>query len=100
MSKLLCSCVDDMFSKYDYNNIPIKKYLLKQHNNKENAWISIDNDVYSIRKDDNFLLELFKDYYGKDVKNLIYNSNLFPVLKEKLQILDKLKSRKIGFLIK
>jgi len=100
MSKLLCSCVDDMFSKYDYNNIPIKKYLLKQHNNKENAWISIDNDVYSIRKDDNFLLELFKDYYGKDVKNLIYDSNLFPVLKEKLQILDKLKSRKIGFLIK
>jgi len=89
-----------MFSKYDYNNIPIKKYLLKQHNNKENAWISIDNDVYSIRKDDNFLLELFKDYYGKDVKNLIYDSNLFPVLKEKLQILDKLKSRKIGFLIK
>ena len=100
MSKLLCSCVDDMFSKYDYNNIPIKKYLLKQHNNKENAWISIDNNVYSIRKDDNFLLELFKDYYGKDVKNLIYDSNLFPVLKEKLQILDKLKSRKIGFLIK
>ena len=100
MSKLLCSCVDDMFSKYDYNNIPIKKYLLKQHNNKENAWISIDNDVYSIRKDDKFLLELFKDYYGKDVKNLIYDSNLFPVLKEKLQILDKLKSRKIGFLIK
>ena len=100
MSKLLCSCVDDMFSKYDYNNIPIKKYLLKQHNSKENAWISIDNNVYSIRKDDNFLLELFKDYYGKDVKNLIYDSNLFPVLKEKLQILDKLKSRKIGFLIK
>lgn len=100
MSKLLCSCVDDMFSKYDYNNIPIKKYLLKQHNNKENAWISIDNNVYSIRKDDKFLLELFKDYYGKDVKNLIYDSNLFPVLKEKLQILDKLKSRKIGFLIK
>jgi hypothetical protein len=89
-----------MFSKYDYNNIPIKKYLLKQHNNKENAWISIDNNVYSIRKDDEFLLELFKDYYGKDVKNLIYDSNLFPVLKEKLQILDKLKSRKIGFLIK
>ena len=100
MSKLLCSCVDDMFSKYDYNNIPIKRYLLKQHNSKENAWISIDNNVYSIRKDDNFLLELFKDYYGKDVKNLIYDSNLFPVLKEKLKILDKLKSRKIGFLIK
>jgi len=100
MSKLLCSCVDDMFSKYDYNNIPIKKYLLKQHNNKENAWISIDNNVYSIRKDDKFLLELFKYYYGKDVKNLIYDSNLFPILKEKLQILDKLKSRKIGFLIK
>jgi len=100
MSKLLCSCVDDMFSKYDYNNIPIKKYLLKQHNNKENAWISIDNNVYSIRKDDKFLLELFKDYYGKDVKNLIYDSNLFPVLKEKFQILDKLKNRKIGFLVK
>ena len=49
MSKLICSCVDELFNKYDYNNIPIKKYLLKQHNNKENAWITIDKTVYSIR---------------------------------------------------
>jgi hypothetical protein len=99
MSKLICSCVDELFNKYDYNNIPIKKYLLKQHNNKENAWITIDKTVYSIRKDDNLLLELFKNYYGKDVKNFINDNKLFPALKEKVQILDKLKNRKIGFLI-
>lgn len=98
MSKLLCSCVDDIFNKYDYNNIPIKKYLLKKHNNKDNAWITIDNVVYSIRKDDIFLLELFKNYYGKDVKNFISDNNLFPLLKEKVLLLDKLKKRKIGFL--
>ena len=99
MSKLLCSCVDELFNKYDYNNIPIKSYLLIKHNNKENAWITIDKNVYSIRKDDIILLELFKDYYGKDVKNLINNNKLFPLLKEKVQILDKLKNRKIGFLV-
>ena len=99
MSKLICSCVDELFNKYDYNNIPIKNYLLKKHNNKENAWITIDKNVYSIRKDDIFLLELFKNYYGKDVKNFINDNKLFPLLKEKVKILDKLKNRKIGFLI-
>jgi hypothetical protein len=98
MSKLLCSCVDDMFSKYDYNNIPIKRYLLKEHSNKDNAWITLDNNVYSIRKDDIFLLELFKNYYGKDIKKFISDNNSFPLLKEKVLILDKLKNRKIGFL--
>ncbi len=98
MSKLICSCVDDMFTNYDYNNIPIKKYLLKKHNNKENAWVTLDNNVYSIRKDDNYLLELFKNYYGKDIKNFIGNDNLFPLLKDRILLLDKLKNRKIGFL--
>ena len=98
MSKLLCSCVDELFNKYDYNNIPIKSYLLKKHNNKENAWISINNNVYSIQQDDIILLELFKDYYGKDVKNFILSSILFKDMKKRILILEKLKDRKIGYL--
>lgn len=100
MSKLLCSCVDELFEKYDYNQIPIQYNLLKSHNNRDNAWISIDKNVYSIRKDDTILLELFKNYYGKDIKNIITNDYFFSSLKEKIIILDKLKKRKIGFLIK
>ena len=98
MSKLICTCVDTMFNKYDYNNIPIKINLLKEHNNKENAWISIDKNIYSIRKDDIFLLSIFKNYYGKDVKNYISESFPFKNLKEKILILEKLKNRKIGYL--
>ena len=99
MSKIICTCVDNLFNSYDYNNIPIKKNLLKNHNNKENAWISIDKNVYSIRKDDILLLELFKNFYGKDIKEFILNNQIFKDLKEKILILDKLNKRKIGFLI-
>lgn len=98
MSKLICACVEDIFLSADYNNIQIKNNLLKQHSKKENAWITIDKNVYSIRKDDTFLLEIFKDYYGKDVKEFIMNSNTFTKDKDKVLILDKLKDRKIGVL--
>ncbi len=98
MSKLLCACVEDIFEKYDYNNIPIKYEMFKLHDNKENAWISIDNDVYSIRKDDYYLLNIFKNYYGKNVKSLLLNNNHFS-MKNKIIILEKLKDRKIGKLI-
>ena len=95
---MICNnCVEDIFKNYDYNNIPIKQDLLNYHNTRENAWISIDNDVYSIRQDDTFLLELFKEFYGKDVKDLINNNT---DIKQKIIILELLKKRKIGIIIK
>jgi len=98
MSKLLVSCVNNIFKGYDYNNLPIKYKLLNDHNTQENAWIAIDKTVYSIRKDDFLLLEIFKDYYGKNVKDYLMNDILFN-LKKKILILEKLKNRKIGYLI-
>jgi hypothetical protein len=56
MTKVICSCVDELFNNYDYNNVPIKKMLLKNHNTSESAWIIIKKNVYSIQKDD---FELF-----------------------------------------
>jgi hypothetical protein len=99
MSQFICSCVDDIFKDYDFNNIPIKKISLKNHTNKENAWICIDKEVYSIRKDDIELLNIFKNFYGQNVKNYILTNNFFINIKNKIFILDKLRNRKIGFLI-
>lgn len=99
MSKLICACADDLFKSYDYNNIPIKNILLKNHNKEDNAWIAINKVVYSIRKDDRQLLEIFRDYYGKNISDIIFKNDYFINLKEKIIFLDKLKKRKIGFLI-
>ena len=99
MSKFVCKCVYDIFHTYDYNNIPLKENLLKNHNNKENAWIAIDKEVFSIRKDDHVLLELFKNFYGKNVKNYILTNEYFSDIKTRILILEKLKQRKIGNLI-
>ena len=95
----MCSCVDTIFNNYDYNNIPIKINILKSHNNKDNAWIAIDRSVYSIRKDDILLLNIFKKFYGKDVKDFILNDTIFSDIKQKILILENLKKRKIGNLI-
>ena len=97
MSKLMCNCVEDIFEKYDYNNIPIKYNIFLMHNSEENAWISIDKQVYSIPKNDHYLLELFKNYYGKNVKTFLID--LIKNQKDKILLLDKLKDRKIGILI-
>ena len=93
----MISCIQNIFKESDYNNNIIKKNIFLNHNTKENAWIKISKNVYSIRQDDIFLLELFKDYYGKDVKNLI-NNNMD--LKQKIIILELLKKRQIGILLK
>jgi hypothetical protein len=90
-------CIQNIFKDADYNNNVIKKNIFLKHNTKENAWIKIDNNVYSIRQDDIFLLNLFKEFYGKDVKNLINNNT---DLKEKIVVLELLKKRKIGVIIK
>ena len=89
------SCVDNIFKKYDYNNIPIKRNILENHNTKENAWISINNNVYSIRKDDIVLLDIFKNLYGQNVNKFIINNNL----KDRIILLEKLQTRKIGYLV-
>jgi len=99
MSIIICSCVEDIFKNYDYNNIPIKCALLKDHDNKDNAWISIDREVFSIRKDDEELLNIFKNFYGKNVKDFILTNTFFTNIKNKIFILEKLKKRKIGYLI-
>ena len=98
MSRIICTCVDDLFNISDYNNLPINHKLLKNHNKEDNAWISIDNNVYSIRKNDYELLNIFKDYYGKNIKNEMLK-NYFLNLKDKIIFLDKLNKRKIGHLI-
>jgi hypothetical protein len=98
MSNFVVSCVNNIFKGYDYNNLPIKYKLLKDHNTQENAWIAIDKTVYSIRKDDILLLDIFKDYYGKNVKDYLMN-DLFFNLKKKILIMEKLKNRKIGYLV-
>ena len=93
----MISCIQNIFKDADYNKNIIKKNIFLKHNTKENAWVKIGTNVYSIRQDDNFLLDLFKDFYGKDVKDLINNNT---DLKQKIIILELLKKRQIGFMIK
>lgn len=95
MSVFICKCVDNLFNPYDYNNLKIKKKLLKQHNSKENAWICINDIVYSIRKDDLELLKLFENFYGKIINNFFKQFDV----KNQILIFEKLKKRKIGILV-
>jgi hypothetical protein len=99
MSLIPITCINNLFKNYDYNNLCIKRKILKEHNTNDNAWITLDNNVYSIRKDDFDLLEIFKDFYGKDAKKYLLDETIFD-LKKKIIILDKLKKRKIGILEK
>ena len=87
-------CIHNIFSDEDYKS-PLNKENIKYHSNIDNPWILLNNNVYSIKNDDNELLEIFKDYYGKDVKKyLLDNFNN----KERILLLNKLKYRKIGFI--
>lgn len=87
------SCINDMFDNNDYNKIFFNIKKINKHNYEDNAWIIINKIVYSISKNDTELLELFKNYYGKDatcyIKNNISNKN-------KILLFDKLKHRIIG----
>ena len=91
-------CVNNLFQSYDYNNLPINCNVVKKHNTPDNAWIVIGKEVFSIRKDDTLLLNIFKNYYGKDVKEFILKNEIFKNIKIKISILEKLKERKIGSL--
>ncbi len=88
----ILNCSHNLFSSSDYNQNNITKENLSLHNTNDNAWISYNNNVYSIQKNDDFLLNLFNNYYGKDVSELIEKLNY----KEKKLVLNKLKSRFIG----
>ena len=90
----LNNCVNNLFNNEDFKS-KIKKKDIINHNSSENAWILLNNNVYSIKNDDIKLLNIFKDYYAKDVKEYLLNnfSN-----KERIIILDDLKKRKIGML--
>ena len=87
-------CVNDIFQKEDFKNI-IKKTDLKNHNNINNAWITLDKNVYSIKNNDNDLLKLFENYYGKDIKQYLLEN--FDN-KERILLLEKLNKRKIGII--
>ena len=91
-------CVNNLFQSYDYNNLPINYDIIQKHNTSDNAWIIIGKEVFSIRKDDSLLLDIFKNYYGKDVKEFILKNEKFKNIKIKILILEKLKERKIGSL--
>ena len=98
MSKFFISCINNIFIGNDYNNLPIKYCMLKNHTNEDNAWVMIDNNVYSIQKNDKMLLNIFKNHYGKNVKDYIYDKSNFNI-KTRILILDKLSKRKIGYLV-
>ncbi len=87
-------CIDVLFEGGDYHKKKINENLLKKHNQRENAWIAIDKIVYSIQKNDDFLLDIFKNHYGTNVKNFLNSLNK----KEKEEVIDKLGQRIIGVL--
>ena len=88
-------CLTNIFNNEDFKSSSIHNNDIKKHKNMDNAWILINKNVYSIKNDDNELLKIFKNYYGKDVKNyLLENFNN----KERILLLNKLKYRKIGFI--
>lgn len=88
----LILCVNNLFMGEDFKS-NIKKKDIKKHNNKENAWITMNENVYSLKLNDIQLLKIFEKYYGKDVKEYLINnfSN-----KERIIIIEQLQKRKIG----
>ncbi len=85
-------CSNTLFKSTDFNDNLITYDKFKEHDNIDNAWILINNKVYSIQKNDDFLLNLFSKYYAKDA------SNFLKSLKddEKNIVLNKLNDRFIG----
>lgn len=86
------SCMNNLFTNEDFkSNIKLKD--IKKHNTIDNAWVILNNSVYSLKNNDFKLLELFKDYYTKDIKHyLLENFNN----KDRILIISELNKRKIG----
>ncbi len=93
MSFLSFQC-NQLFHSADFHQSKISYENFEQHNTKENAWISYDNYVFSIQKDDSFLLDFFQDYYAKNIKSFL---KTFPKSIQ-LDIYQKLRPRFIGYL--
>ena len=87
------NCVPFLFQESDYHIPILSQKECAKHNQRNNAWIIIQNYVYSLQKDDEELLELFQNYYGKDVTSYLKEKK---TNKEIILLLEKLKSRKIG----
>jgi hypothetical protein len=85
-------CVNNLFNNEDYKS-NITKNDIQSHNNDESPWIILNKVVYSLKNNDKELLNLFKNYYGKDVKNFLLNN--FNN-KQRILLLKKLYKRKIG----
>jgi cytochrome b involved in lipid metabolism len=85
-----------MFENEDYKSKYIQASMIEEHNTADNAWISIDEVVYSIQKEDMNLLSFFKDYYGKDVKMYLsmHGKKIY------YDIMKQLRNRKIGVISK
>ena len=87
------NCVPFLFQESDYHIPILSQKECAKHNQRNNAWIIVQNYVYSLQKDDEELLELFQNYYGKDVTSYLKEKK---TNKEIILLLEKLKSRKIG----
>jgi|SaaInlStandDraft_7_1057024.scaffolds.fasta_scaffold45716_4 cytochrome b involved in lipid metabolism len=87
-------CVNNLFNNEDYKS-KITKKDINLHNNDESPWIILNDIVYSLKNNDKELLNLFKNYYGKDVKIFLLNN--FNN-KQRILLLKKLYKRKIGII--
>ena len=83
--------INKIISDNDVVSFNFSRKEVSLHNKINNAWIIIDGDIYSIQQGDQFRLNLFSNFYGKDISNIL-NSN--KELKRK--IMDIMKDRKIG----
>tara|TARA_A100001015_G_C14891045_1_gene672412 strand:- start:798 stop:1082 length:285 start_codon:yes stop_codon:yes gene_type:complete len=90
--KFISICVNNLFQDSDFKN-KINHKFINKHNNENNAWITINKNIYSLKNDDTYLLSLFRENYGKDVRKYLLENHSN---KEIIIILDKLKNRKIG----
>jgi hypothetical protein len=93
MSFLSFQC-NQLFGSADFHQSKISIENFEQHHTQENAWIAYDSYVFSIQKDDSFLLELFKEHYAKNIKLFL---KTFPKSTQ-LEIYQKLRPRFIGYL--
>lgn len=92
----MSNCINNIFNNEDFK-LKLNKNDIRNHNYKESPWIFINNNIYSLNNNNFELLTLFKDHFGKDVKKFLLNN--FNN-KQRIIILNKLKNRKIGSLIK
>lgn len=88
----ITSCFNNLFQEADFKN-KINFKNIKKHSTEENAWIILNNNIYSLKNNDKYLLFLFKDYYGKDVTYYVKNNF---TNKDIIKIIDRLKIRQIG----